>query len=111
MENTIADVCLVCLHEQVEAGEESKRWAAYLLTNPKLPILHNKKSSTVSSSVKLRKCLKCRISHFSAETCRVTLGHTAPYWKVTQAAEEPEQEDVLDKRKDGDQHMPCMQSR
>ena len=30
--NTDTDVCPTCLHDQVEAGEESKRWAGYLKT-------------------------------------------------------------------------------
>ena len=115
MDNPDAEVCLFCLHEQVEAGEESKRWAAYLQTGPRLPskALCIKKSMAGNSNVSIRKkCLKCKTRRVSVEVCRVTLGHTAPDWKVAQAAqateacaegsmEGPGKEEVLDKSKDG----------
>ena len=90
MDNTDAEVCLFCLHEQVEVGEESKRWAAYLQTCPRLPskALRIKESMAGNSNVTVRKkCLKCKTSHISAEVCRLTLGHTAPDWQVARAAQ------------------------
>ena len=114
------EVCLFCLHEQVEAGEESKRWASYLQTRPRLlsKALRIKESMAGNRNVTVhKKCLKCKTSRVSVEVCRVTLGHTAPDWKVTRAAqatearaeghgEEKVHKKVLDKSEDGavDQH-------
>jgi len=42
VQDTVTSTCPDCMHEQVEAIAEANRWAAYLKTSPRLPVINHK---------------------------------------------------------------------